>query len=407
MRAAEVPTESPVSVLNPALKRQRNALRVGARVGALLIGLASGCGAGNPAPAPPTGNWIYGDAATISAVLASVQSLQGTPVARFANPLRERLDGCRDFVARSPGGDPWALQSGVHCAMPGEVPESIVALRGEGDLAFVLELANGSRLNGRLTRAQTGAIAIVASLDAPESSGLAALLVPAKEPVGTISLAAADTLVHARLRPASGLNLARLVSQDSQADRMFRLRSELFLGTVLDGTWEFAIYMPRAEHATPPMALALDYALRAPAEAAISKFVSELEATWPIHHSEHVIAGYPGACFHDLRLLPDLVPCWVLTERSIVIGWNPLSLAVALAPNVENPDSFAGPFGASGGLVVHLDRLPEADRRLQRQLGGDRTSKKIDYVWDELRLEGTNEGERLQLNLSLERTGAS
>jgi len=407
VRAAKGSSRLPVSAPNSGREWRCNALRAGVVTGALLIGLASGCGAGNPAPELPPGNWIYGDAPTISALLASLESLQGTPTARFADPLRAPLDGCRDFIARSPEADPWALQDSVRCASPGEVPESIVELRGEGDLAFVLDLAPGRRLNGRLTRAQTGAIAIVASLDPPEASNLGALLVPAKEPVGTISLAAADTLVHARLRPASGLNIARLISQDSQADHMFRLRSELFLGQVLDGTWEFAIYMPRAEHATPPMALALDYALRAPAKAAITKLVSELEATWPIHHSKQVIAGYEGACFHDLRLLPDLVPCWVLTEQSIVIGWNPLSLAVALAGSVKKPDSLAGPFGASGGLVVHLDRLPKADRLLQRQLGGSETGERIDYVWDELRLEGSNDGERLQLELSLEMGGAS
>jgi hypothetical protein len=57
--------------------------------------------------------------------------------------------------------------------------------------------------------------------------------------------------------------------------------------------------------------------------------------------------------------------------------------------------------------VVHLDRLPKADRLLQRQLGGSETGKRIDYVWDELRLEGSNDGERLQLELSLEMGGAS
>lgn len=413
MRAAEGPASLPICAATASAQRQRGALRAGGLWLGLLLGLLlgpmSGCGDGHSVPALPPGNWVYGDARAVSAILASLETLAGTPVARSASSLRERLTGCREFIARSQGGDLRALLDRARCATPGEVPDSIVALRREGDLAFVLELAPDRQLRGRLTRAQTGAVSIVASLEAPEVSSLAALLVPGEEPVGRSALAPAETLVHARLRPASGLNVAAMVSQNSQADRMFQLRSELFLGQVLDGTWEFAIYMPRAEHVTPPIALALDYSLRPAAEAAMKRFVSELEATWPIHHSEYVIADYAGACFHDLRLLPDLVPCYVLTEQSIVIGWNPLSLSLALGPAAGNSGPTDAPFGASGGLVVHLDRLPEADRRLRRQLGSSRPGAKLDYgyVWDELRLEGTSDGERLQLRVSLEMSGAS
>jgi hypothetical protein len=154
------------------------------------------------------------------------------------------------------------------------------------------------------------------------------------------------------------------------------------------------------------MALSLDYRMRPAAKVAMTKFVSELEATWPIHHSVQVIAGYEGACFHDLRLLPDLVPCWVLTEQSIVIGWNPSSIAVALSGADEAVDSDVEPFGPSGGLLVRLDRLPEADRRLRQRLGGGGDGP-TDYLWDALRLEARNDGERLQLELSLELAGAS
>ena len=111
---------------------------------------------------------------------------------------------------------------------------------------------------------------------------------------------------------------------------MFHLRSELFVGALLDGAFELAIYLPRLDQVTPPMVIALDHTLRAGAERAMQTFVSELESTWPIHHSKQRIAGEAGACFHDLKLLPDLVPCYVVTDRSIVVGWNPTSIELAL-----------------------------------------------------------------------------
>ncbi len=376
----------------------------------LLGGLVGGCAEETPSPVLPPGDWVYGDAASISSILEPLSLLHGTPVARSASQLRERLAGCEQFVAHSQGvqrGNPWALLGTVRCVARGEVPASIAALRAGDDLAFAFEFAPGRRVRGRLARAQSGGVSIVASVEVPEASGLGALLVPAEEPPGTVALSPDETLVHARLRPASGLNVAALISQGSQADQMFRLRSELFLGTVLDGTWEFAIYMPRPEFVTPPMALALDYSLRPAAKAAMETFVSELEATWPIHHSEYAVADYAGACFHDLRLLPDLSPCYVMTERSIVIGWNPSSVSLALGLGASRPVAAVRRLGEDGGLIVRLGRLNEADRRLQRQLGGGQAGGSLDYVWDELRVEGKSDGERLQLRVSLEMGGAS
>lgn len=380
----------------------------------LCLWLFAGCGSEHPESALPSGHWLYGDARAISDILESLEELHETPAARFAARLRERLVDCDGFLAHAAGDASQAWLDEVHCAATRQVPESLVALRAEGDLAFVYELEPGRQVSGRLERMSTGAISIIASLDVPTETSLAGLLIPGEEPAGAPALSAAETLVHARLRPASGLNVAALVSENSQADQMFRLRSELFLGQVLDGTWEVAIYMPREGRVTPPVALALDYSLRPAAKAAMEQFVAELEATWPIHHSEHSqqlqpVAGVPneerraeGACFHDLRLLPDLTPCYVVTDRSIVLGWNAQSLALALDSSAELT-SFEG----GGGLVVHLDRLPEADRRLQQQLGGREVMAKFDYVWDQLRIDGSNDGKRLEVRIRLEPAGAS
>ena len=416
-----VQTELANSAPARRVKRPRCALLCGLLCLSLGILLSSACDGGSATPALPPGNWIYGDARVVSELLESLETLRGTPTARSAARLREKLAGCDEFLAHSSDAEPQSFLEQVQCvtatSLPTLVPASVVALRAEGDLAIVIEIRPGRQLSGRLVRTPTGAVSLVASIETPTELNLAGLLIPAEDPAGAAVLAAAETLVHARLRPASGLNVAAMVSEDSQADQMFRLRSELFLGQVLDGTWEIAIYMPREGRLTPPVALALDFSLRPAAKVAMERFVSELEATWPIHHTDYVYhlpahlpahlsadagAKVEGACFHDLRLLPDLTPCYVLTERSIVLGWNPMSIELALAPTPETP-----PFGDSGGLVVHLDRLPEADRRLQQQLGTGEGTEKFNYVWDQLRVDADNDGDRLELRVRLESGGAS
>ena len=214
-----------------------------------------------------------------------------------------------------------------------------------------------------------------------------------------------DSVLHARIRPASGLDLAALIPEDSQADRMFKLRSELFVAAILDGAWEAAIYLPVPGRVTPPMVLALDHSLRAAAQKGVEELVASLESSWPIHHTPKRFGPDAGACFFDMPILPDLAPCYVVNERSIVVGWNPISLEIALGlvdPGPA-PASIADGLGAEGGLLVPLDRLPEADRRLREQFGqtpGDGHGLKL---WDRLSIRGRPLRGGLDLRVELTR----
>ena len=92
--------------------------------------------------------------------------------------------------------------------------------------------------------------------------GAHALLLPGDESPGPDVLSGSQRLFHARARPEGGLDFASLVPEGSQADRMFLLKSELFAGAVLDGTWEAAIYLPEDGEPTPRAALALGFTHR-------------------------------------------------------------------------------------------------------------------------------------------------
>jgi hypothetical protein len=216
-------------------------------------------------------------------------------------------------------------------------------------------------------------------------------MLPGGAPPGPGLLSGRDALVHARLRPAGKLDLAALVPAGGQADRMFRLKSALFTGLVLDGTWELALYLPEPGQAAPPAALALGIAARDAAVDAMEAFLAELAATWPVRRSEFSVGAAAGACLLDLRILPDFAPCYVATPEALVVGYNPDSLRRALAPG--------GPaFAADGGLVVELARLAEADARL----AGRPAAPAAAPPWQRLRAAGRETQGHVELRVHLD-----
>jgi len=373
-----------------------------ARWGALLplfLFFLSSCTVDQPRESIPQGAWIHGSAVAASPLLAALSGLEGTPAASWASTLGARIAECGEFIAGGPDTDLASLASSARCSESGDVPPALERLRGSAPVAFALPVSETEQIVGTLQPDSRGGLGAHARMRAPRSDSPMALLIPGEEPPGAPVLSSVDALVHARVRPEAGLDIATRVSEGSQADRLFRLRSEIFLGHVLDGSWELAVYMPEKEQLTPPIALALDYSLRSAAEAGVEKFVADLEATWPIRHAFAEIAGQPGACFHDLRIMPDFEPCYVVTDRSIVIGWNASSLRIALAESGSpGPDDL----GAGGGLVVRLGRLPEADLRLREQLGQSAAGRGTRFEWDRLLLEGSTADEEVELRLALD-----
>jgi hypothetical protein len=207
----------------------------------------------------------------------------------------------------------------------------------------------------------------------------------------------ADELVHARLRPAGGLDIASLIPAESQADQLFRLKSELFAGTVLDGTWEIAIYLPEPGRPMPRAALAIGFSLREPAVAAMEGFVSDLRSAWPVQRSDFAVGDASGACLLDLNLLPDLAPCYVATGEALVVGWNPISVRQALA---------ASPGGASHphptqGLTVDLARFPDADARFARLTPDTADFAGFEWPWRRLYVSGERSGDNVRLRVQL------
>jgi hypothetical protein len=349
----------------------------------------------------PEGALVAGRGAALATLLAQLQRLEGTPLAREAAQLAGRLDACERVEGRDPGGSLAEAIRATGCAAPQGPYAPVHAWRGDRDLAFAVPLANGARLRGAASVSEAGDVELELLLPPDAFAGARRLLLPGTRPAGPGVLSGAERLVQLRLRPDGGLDLAALVPANGQADRLFRLKSGLFEGLVLDGTWEIALYVPEAGHPMPRAALALGFDSRSAARAGMDGFLDEIEATWPVNRTAFSVGAASGACLLDLRVLPDLAPCYVATDRALVVGWNPASVRKAL-------DGAPGVAGDSAGFATaELARFPEADARLASLAPGDRDSAPAHWPWRRAVADGARDGAAVRIRVHLDAAGGA
>jgi len=384
-----------------------NRLRALARgfVGLVGCGLAAtACAPDAPRDRWPEGAVIAGRSAALATVLGQLEGLEGTPLARHARNLAEHLatagaaipGGCERIEGHDAGGNLDRAAGSLACARPGGPFDPVHAWRGERDLAFAIPTGRGARIRGALSVSPAGDVDVELSLPPDAFSAAGRLLLPGARPAGPSVLSGDDRLLHLRVRPDAGLDLASLVPADGQAERLFRLKSALFQDLVLDGTWEAALYDPEPGRPMPRAALALGFTSRRAAQHAMDGFLSEIEATWPVRRTPFSTAGASGSCLLELRLLPDLAPCYVATERSLVVGWNAGSLRKALAGPPDDDGESAGVASAE------LERFPGADARLAALAGGDPESASVQWPWRRAVADGARVGDRVRIRLHLQ-----
>ncbi|MEZ4355397.1 MAG: hypothetical protein R3F16_17275 [Myxococcota bacterium] len=404
---------------------------------ATALSLASaGCGPSEP-PDPLAGErLVLFDAADADRLLERSARLEGTPLGRHSRALLDRARVCETLWGRFSTEDGEGLEGGASdrrdrdemdalaCAPvsegagpdPRDPPSDrtmralALARRGDHSGWLTWPVGDDGQLELLIDIDARGGLEIEGWLVPPTDPGALALLLPDEAPPAASVLTPTATLLHLRMRPAGGLDLARLVPSGGQADRLFGLRGRLLEGALLAGTWELAfVAPPPGAGDTPPRAvIALHHRLATPIEHAVDELLARLEETWPIHHAPHVVTGADGvaregACFDALPLLPDLAPCWVVTDRALVLAYDAPSLDRALgAPAVAAAPPSGGISAASAighGLEVHLDRFARVDRVL---LGEPSTGRPSDlYERLSLRLAAAPGG-RVAIRASLE-----
>ncbi len=327
----------------------------------------------------PTQATIVGKAHALESVLLRLERMQGTPLARLAANLRERTLECTDlsltWAPESPESLPWSAA----CIAEDSAPAWVSALAGAGDLALVVPVSGELRLAGRAEIAPSGTVRFEGQwVELRPGAAEESWLVPHRTEPGPPRLADTSALLHVRFRPAAPIEVADLIPAGSQADEMFRLKSRVFSSAVLGGPLELVAYLPSEAEPLPPLAVALDVRSQTAARSAMQHFVDTLEQRWPIQSREIEVSGISGECLVELRLIPGLNPCYVVTDEALVLGSSEAVLHAALDPR-PTPR-----LPTAGGFQLRLARFPEADQRLSRAASASAPAASFRYPWDAL-----------------------
>ena len=360
----------------------------------------------------PRGASIVARREALDRLFTLLTRFEGTPLARFAAERKNALPECPNLEGRNEGGDLSAAFADLGCGSGAGPLSPLHAGLAENDIVFALPLASSRespdapRLRGEARVEPSGAIALRIALPKGSISGPISLLIPGDTAPGPSLLSRREELVHARIRPDRTLDIASLIPDGGQADRLFRLKSALFAGAFLEGSWEVAVYLPRRDHRTPRVALSLGVKSQAAASAAMEGFVDELRRSWPIHRTSFAVGAARGACLLDLRILPEFAPCFVATGQALVAGWNPDSVRHALSGGASPG------LGENGELVLELGRFGRADALFAEAAGLDAKNatpdsgparyRAADIPWSRVVATRTGSGKHIEIDFRFE-----
>lgn len=328
----------------------------------------------------PPGALLSGRGPGAARLARCLQRWSGSPAAELGAAIAARVGDCPTFAAA--GDDPFAWAAGAACG----AEDPLAAVRGDADLAFALPVADDARAIGTLRVSEDGRLAGTLAVDLSPEPGLASLFVPAAAPPGEPVLSNALAVAHARVRVEGGIDPGALLPDQGAGAEMFRLGGSVLAGTALDGTWELALYAPPPGDPVPRPVAAVGVRSRGVAVAGMERFLADVEAQWDVRRVPYTHEGRAGACLPGLQLLPTLAPCYVATERALVLAWDAASLEHALR---------GGARPAAAEVAIDLDALPGADRVVRAAMGWPPDVPP--YPWGRIELRAARDASRLVL----------
>jgi hypothetical protein len=322
---------------------------------------------------------------------------EGTPIGAAATDWAAAIGACERFGGiLEPGGPPASSSAALTCAPPA----ALQALEGdptiEADLHFALVQQGEVLLRGSARSTPDGELTVDLVMPDPDLLGTAGSFLPGSRPPGPPVFDTSTSLVHIRLRVQGRLDISGLIAEGSEADTMLQLRSRLFAGAGLDGTLELAVFPPAEGSAVPAIALAAGHTSRRVAEEGLKAFAADLGSTWNVAPVPRSIADLEATCLPQLRVMPDLAPCGAVTDRAIVLGWNPGTLLAA----TRDGDPWEGADDVSWAFS-RFDRLLRADRQVAAAGGGLTEPIPLAYPWERIEAEATRQGDGLHATVRL------
>ncbi len=333
---------------------------------------------GASSDAPPPGLLVCGQAATAATMVEQLRALERTPLGQGAASLEGALDGCDRFVyGPSPTLD--AIDPALlSCEPSSERCAPLTQVLERHAVAFSWSPPEGPCTTGWLDADSDGSLlaGARAPLDAAETQQG---LLPADEPPGPAVLSGEGAVFHARLKPRQGLGITSMVESGPEVNRLLKLQGRIFQAGVLDGTIETVIYAPPEGQEVPHIAAAVGFHVRRAAVTAIREVVGSLEQQWQVFATTTEIEGHEGQCLLELNVMPDFAPCWVATDRALVLGWNQSAISRALQGRPAD-------LGQQSELRVDFPAMAEAERIMARARGFAEDEPLQRYPWRTLEL---------------------
>lgn len=330
----------------------------------------------------PAGGFFSSTGTALGQAAACLAGFPESPAAQAAARWRE--------LARSCPGEVYG--EGALAALNPEcraAPAAVIALRGTHSAAFGAPRGANGMVHGTLGRTEKQAWQAEIRLPLSNDLGALALAVPSAESPGPNVLNHKDALLHARVRPQSGIDIASLVPENTQADNLFNLKSALLSRAVLSGTWELAIYPAPAGQIMPQSVLALGVHATA-ARPAIDTFAAQLREKWNVQRVPTTVAAWQGECIQGMRILPGLEPCYLLDEQSLVIGWNDAALQQAVSGAFTPLE-----LGNTSGAIVDFRVMAAADAILAESVDPTVRFPPIRYPTDRVSMTAVRQGNML------------